>query len=679
MRLPSFFRSPTPYTGKWSGIAGLAIALFAVLFVMLELGPLRQLELMSYDLMLKSLGRRPADHRVLIVDVDEASLARYGQWPWPRDLVARMLETLHQGRPRVVGIDILFAEQDRSSLGFIRRELLADLGVMLDISALPPEVVDRDKALARTLQHGSFYLGVMFRFGEKSVGETHLPAPPLRVTQLSRKNSRAVPYPAADGVVATLADLSNSATGVGFVNVLADRDGVIRRAPLLIRYNDVDYPSLALAACIEYLGQSSVVVETGPEGIISFSLGSMNIPVDQQGNIAVKFRGPSKTYTTVSAADVLDGKIAAEIFLDKMIFVGASAEGLMDNHPTPFDRHFPGVEVHASVAGTILGKDYVGMPAWTLGVRAVATFLAVLAALFFVTRCSTLVGGGAMILLLFLIPAAALLVFSRYDIFISPASSMVAYVISFSLLALARFRTEELLEKRRKRELAAAQDCALVGLASLAETRDSETGNHIRRTQKYILILAEYLARQKNPAFRLTAKEIDLLVKSSPLHDVGKVGVPDRILLKPGPLTESEFEEMKKHAVYGAEALARAEAASNITDEASFLRTAREIALTHHEKWDGSGYPQGLTATQIPVSGRLMALADVYDALVSVRIYKPAMSHREAAAIITEGRGTHFDPAIVDAFEALADQFSAIAEAYSDEKQTSAKRCFIEC
>jgi HD-GYP domain-containing protein (c-di-GMP phosphodiesterase class II) len=145
--------------------------------------------------------------------------------------------------------------------------------------------------------------------------------------------------------------------------------------------------------------------------------------------------------------------------------------------------------------------------------------------------------------------------------------------------------------------------------------------------------------------------------------------VRDSILLKPGPLTPSEFEEMKKHTVYGAEALAKAESASGISDETSFLKTAREIALTHHEKWDGTGYPNGLKGNTIPLSGRLMALADVYDALISERVYKKAMSHETAANIIRSRSGTHFDPEIVDVFEALEDKFLAINLEHADKKE----------
>ena len=190
-------------------------------------------------------------------------------------------------------------------------------------------------------------------------------------------------------------------------------------------------------------------------------------------------------------------------------------------------------------------------------------------------------------------------VLAKYQVFISPVPTTLVFFISFTLLALVRFRSEELRVLRRERQLSAARDCAIIGWASLAETRDTETGNHIFRTQKYIQAMAQYLVNHKNTEYRIQPEDVDLLFKSSPLHDVGKIGVPDSILLKPGPLTPAEFEEMKKHTIYGAEALAKAESASGMTDDSSFLKIAKEIALTHHEKWDGTGYPNGLEGTSI--------------------------------------------------------------------------------
>jgi putative two-component system response regulator len=218
--------------------------------------------------------------------------------------------------------------------------------------------------------------------------------------------------------------------------------------------------------------------------------------------------------------------------------------------------------------------------------------------------------------------------------------------------------------QRRGRELAAIQDVTVLVMASLAETRDSDTGNHIRRTQFYVRTLAEQLCRNPRFSSQLDERTVELLFKSAPLHDIGKVGIPDRILLKPGRYTPEEFEIMKTHTTLGRDAIAKAEQQLGL--EVDFLRLAKEIAYSHQEKWDGSGYPQGLKGEQIPLSARLMALADVYDALISRRPYKDPMSHEKAAAIIHEGRGTHFDPDVVDVFAAVEHQFQEIAAHFVD-------------
>jgi len=218
----------------------------------------------------------------------------------------------------------------------------------------------------------------------------------------------------------------------------------------------------------------------------------------------------------------------------------------------------------------------------------------------------------------------------------------------------------------RTREIQITQDVTIEALASLAETRDNETGSHIRRTQNYVKALAEELVTHVRFSAYLDDAEIALLYKSAPLHDIGKVGVPDSILLKPGKLSDEEFETMKEHALYGRDALLRAEAALGDKASSSFLKLAREIAYSHHEKWDGSGYPEGMVGDAIPIAARFMAVADVYDALISRRVYKPPFSHEKAVDIIREGRGSHFDPDIVDAFLEIHESFRGIAIEYAD-------------
>ena len=217
---------------------------------------------------------------------------------------------------------------------------------------------------------------------------------------------------------------------------------------------------------------------------------------------------------------------------------------------------------------------------------------------------------------------------------------------------------------KRTREIVAVQDVTIRTLATLAETRDNETGQHVRRTQHYLRALA--LQLQFHPRFQhlLSDVAIDAMFKSAPLHDIGKVGIPDRILLKPGKLTPEEFEVMKTHTTLGRDAIAHAEA--ELGRSLPFLRYAKEIAYCHQEKWDGSGYPQGLMGDNIPLSARLMAVSDVYDALISRRVYKPAFPHAQAVQIIQDGRGSHFDPDMVDAFTDIADEFEAIALRFAD-------------
>jgi putative two-component system response regulator len=234
----------------------------------------------------------------------------------------------------------------------------------------------------------------------------------------------------------------------------------------------------------------------------------------------------------------------------------------------------------------------------------------------------------------------------------------------------------------RMRENELVKNVSIHALALLAEKRDNETGNHLVRTRSYVQVLIERL--QDHPRFAMSLREPQrsMIIRAAPLHDIGKVGIPDQILLKPGKLTPEEFEIMKQHAQIGADALneavrrvlgpnpdAAAEAKAG-PSALAFLEIARQIAQSHHEKWDGTGYPQGLQGEDIPVGARLMALADVYDALTCRRHYKAPFPLERVEQIIQEGRGTHFDPAVVDAYTACRGMFFDIAQRFADEHTT---------
>ena len=217
---------------------------------------------------------------------------------------------------------------------------------------------------------------------------------------------------------------------------------------------------------------------------------------------------------------------------------------------------------------------------------------------------------------------------------------------------------------KRSVQLAAMQNTTILALASLAETRDVDTANHLRRTQHYIRALATHL--KPNPRFAgyLTDENINILFKCAPLHDIGKVGIPDRILLKPGRYEPDEFEIMKRHTILGRDAIVNAHMAAGATLD--FFEIAKDLVYSHHEKWDGTGYPEGLQGDEIPISARLMAMADVYDALISPRIYKAGMHHDDATEIILRGNCNHFDPDVVNAFVDLESTFTDIAQEFAD-------------
>ncbi|MBK9135759.1 MAG: response regulator [Betaproteobacteria bacterium] len=249
------------------------------------------------------------------------------------------------------------------------------------------------------------------------------------------------------------------------------------------------------------------------------------------------------------------------------------------------------------------------------------------------------------------------------------------------LVALARVRAQ--IEARRARrmlreenrqlahevvehmtEVALARRVGFRALAHLAELRDPETGNHILRTQAYVRELALELKRGSRHAAALDDHMLELLSESAPLHDIGKVGIPDHILLKPGPLTNEEMKVMRTHTTLGARAIAAAQ--EDIGHPVEFLTVAHQVALSHHERWDGSGYPHGLAGEQIPLAARIMSVADVFDALSSPRVYKRALGEDEAYRIIVAGAGTQFDPEIVEAFRTCHGRLLAIARTHID-------------
>jgi adenylate cyclase len=345
----------------------------------------------------------------------------------------------------------------------------------------------------------------------------------------------------------------------------------------------------------------------------------------------------------------------------KIVFVGTTALGTREVVATPLDTLFAGVEVQATVADNLMEQDFIrrSTVGTTLDGMVVLLLGSVVAGIVAgIGIASGLVAAAASVAGLWW---GTVRLLSTGGLFLSPLSPTIGVMAALAVMTLGKFTVERGRANTAGREKTVAQGLMVQTLLSLTEVRDAETGRHSRRTQQYARLLAESLAT--HPGFRayLTPERIDLLATLAPLHDIGKVGVPDHVLNKPGALTADELAEMRKHPVLGRDVILKAEARVGVRDDAT-LEMAKAIVYTHHERWDGAGYPQGLRGTAIPIAGRVMSVVDVYDAVRTRALYQKSLSHDATVEFIVKGKGTHFDPDVVDAFLGVAPRFKIISD-----------------
>jgi len=605
----------------------------------------------------------------MVVDIDEKSLARFGQWPWPRYRVALLLERLRSLGALTVALDMVFHEADRTSLEILQKEANRDLNIRVDLSKLPKILMDNDLLLAQTLSRGPFVLGYSFVFSDKGQMAPECRLRPLNVVvrKTPDANGRSEFLYRPQDAVCNLKILSDAVSSEGFFNAMKDTDGILRRVPLIMEHNNGFYPSLALAAYIQAYRVSRVVLQTNSVGAETIALDKTIVPVDAKGNLWIHYRGKGKTFDFVSAGDILLNLVPKERIQGRIVFIGSTAAGIGESHAIPQDPLFPGTEVHATVLDNLLRKDFISRPGWTPGMELGVTFvLGIISTLIlaWTGAVSSLFIFGGLALGVWL---ASDWIFQTKGVFISPLFPLVTLTYQFTFLTLLKYRQKERTVKLRTRELAITQEFVIQCLAALAEARDSETSSHIFRCQMYVRALSYQLANSQKFSRLLDHETIDLLCRCAPLHDIGKVGVPDRILFKRDKLTDDEYEEMKRHTTYGRDAIQKAGLKFGRGVSSRFLQFGKEMAYSHHERWDGSGYPEGLEREKIPIIGRIMALADVYDALISKRAYKPAFTHEEAVSFIAKHQGILFDPDVVEAFLKIVEEFRKIALKFPDQ------------
>jgi adenylate cyclase len=385
----------------------------------------------------------------------------------------------------------------------------------------------------------------------------------------------------------------------------------------------------------------------------TLSIDDRDVPLDGRSNLLARYRGKKGTFPHLSAADVMNGRVASDKVRDRIVFVGTTALGTREVVATPLDTLFAGVEVQATIADNLLERSFIQRSADGTILDSQLTFVVGLAIAVLVASAGVIPGVFGAACGMALVWGGSAWLLSNRGLFISPLFPTAGVISALAVMTVAKVTIERRRADTAGRERKDAQRLMVQTLLSLTETRDAETGRHSRRTQQYARLLAEELSH--HPGFRdyLTPQRIDLLSSLAPLHDIGKVGIPDHILNKPGALTPEELNEMRKHPALGRDVILKAERQVGIHDDVT-LAMAKDIVYTHHERWDGSGYPQGLRGADIPVPGRVMAIVDVYDAVVSRTLYRQNMSHADTVKFIASGKGTHFDPAVVDAFVNVA-------------------------
>jgi adenylate cyclase len=607
-------------------LCGLVPTIVVAVLSLYRPSSLVSLENSVYDRLLRSVPAPPPSDRIVIIDVDERSLATVGQWPWRRDVIGDLITRLRDLGAAVVALDIVFAEPDRLESGGVR-----------------PDV-----ALAESLRGGRVVLGYAMTFDGTHHASRGCVRHPVGVAIVQpAEDLLGEPFFHATGAACNLESLSDAAGASGFLNAAPDPDGILRRVPMLVEYDGRVYPSLSLAAVeaatggrasalrVSNVNNAALILTPRPGG------SDRAVPLDGKSNMLLRYRGAKRTFQYYSAADVLAGRANPRTFANKIVFVGTTALGTREVVATPLDTLFAGVEVHATAADNLLQGDFLMRPEHRVALETQLVIgLGLLASLFFLRF-------GLMWGLLWTVASGATLWGTSYVMLSTSGTFFSPLYPTMGLTsALAAMTTVGLLVERRRadkstQENAASRRLMVQTLLSLTGIRDLETGKHSERTQKYTRVLAQQLS--KHPAFQdyLTPERVELLASLAPLHDIGKVGVPDAVLNKPGALTPQELEEMRKHPSHGRAVIENAERAAGVRDDLT-LAIAKDIVYTHHEWWDGTGYPQGLSGAQIPIPGRIMAVVDVYDAIRTRSLYKPPMSQDDA--------GKHFDPAVVEAF-----------------------------
>jgi CHASE2 domain-containing sensor protein len=632
-------------------VSGLVLTLAWAVAVWTGPAWLKSLDYMFFDVQVRMKQNTDPSSRIVLVDIDEESLSAVGQWPWPRYRMAAMISTLAVNEPAVIAMDIIFSEPDRTSWTSIQQAFNREFGLEVEISGLPRDMKDHDAYFGHVLTRAPT-VGAVILFYQHQNTDSSCRILPLNI----QGDVSFLDLPQASGLLCNIPFIQAGLARSGFINTTQDEDGVLRRLPLIAEYQGSYFPSLALASLMLALNQDEVTIENDLVGPVLRS-GGISIPMDHQGRTLMRFDGPGHDFQYLSARDVLTGNFDPALLQDKIIFIGSSAAGLYDLYYTARHEAMPGIQAHATLAKNALTGNHFREPVWTAGYELSSTILTGITITLLLSMSGSLWGGLGAIAAVIIFPVSSMIFLGFSGTVLPAASPVLAGGSILALLSFGSFIIEKTLARIRLEKLLRFKQAILELLVGVAEKRDLDTGDHIRRTQNFVKVLAGELSRTGRYSW-INAHYIEALYLCAPLHDLGKIAIPDNILLKPGKLTEEEFTLMKEHVQNGKQII---DMAAQSLENEEFLELGAEMIMNHHEKWDGSGYPRGLAGEEIPLPGRIMALADVYDALISPRVYKRSMSHAQTRDIILKGSGTHFDPEVIRAFLQVEQEFIQIA------------------
>jgi len=579
---------------------------------------------------------------VVVVDIDEKSLEYLGQWPWSRMVLAQLITSIDRANPSSIALDVIFPEADKTSPSEIVKFYKRYFDKNIVISGLSKSYFNNDKIFATAIQKSKSILSVYL--SNEDIKETMCRIPKQL---LEMKDSSNITYESKN-ILCNIDVLQKMSLNIGFINAVQDKDGIFRRLPLFMKYKDRFIPTLGLSALMSI---DKAIVDK--ENLFIMGHG---IKMGESGNVLLNFYD-SSWYKKVSAVDVLLGKVNKNILKGKFVFIGTSAVGLHDKYIVSSSKIISAIDVHTTLIDNILNEhlryESEEMKNINLGLSILILFIL----LYYMQQKKQI---EMMFIFVFTVSFYSLFSIFMFfnNIYISLAYFLVPLGVGFFMLNMILIIKNYQDKKLFNKELSRARSSAIDSMALVVESRDTETGAHIKRTKEYISYLSEYLYENDIYKNILTKKFRFLVNIASPLHDIGKVAIPDSILKKRGKLTKDEFETMKNHAIIGKNII---ENVLKDNKDNEYLQMALNIAYYHHEKWDGTGYPSGLKESRIPLEARIMALADVYDALISKRVYKEAIGFEESEQIIINGSGTHFDPILVEAFIEIKDKFKDIA------------------